>query len=75
MDEPMACPYLREVVMLSCDAFPVKKMLPLDRITTGEPCSGHFHVCPFFQERTARLVVAERDIAASTIDRRKDGAQ
>jgi hypothetical protein len=72
----MACPYLKEVVMLSCDAFPVKKMLPLDRLATGNPCLGEFHGCPFFQDVVARLtarenetVPADRVVAAV----RKDG--
>jgi hypothetical protein len=36
----MACPHLKEVVMLFCDAYPVKKMLPLDRIATADACSA-----------------------------------
>ena len=72
----MACPYLKEVVMLSCDAFHVKKMVPLDRLATGNPCMGDFHDCPFFQEVMARLAAcenqafpADRLVAAA----RKDG--
>jgi hypothetical protein len=60
----MACPYLREVVMLSCDAFHVKKMLPLDRIATGNPCLGEFNVCPFYQECTTRLVAAQSEFGS-----------
>lgn len=51
----MACPYLKEVVMLFCDAYCVKKMLPLDRIATANPCLGEFGACPLFQEVMARL--------------------
>ena len=51
----MACPHLKEVVMLFCDAYPVKKMLPLDRIATAEPCLGEFTVCPLFADAVARL--------------------
>ena len=54
----MACPYLKEVVMLFCDAYPVKKMLPLDRIATANPCLGEFNGCPLFQEVLARLTAA-----------------
>ena len=57
----MACPYLREAVMLSCDACPVKKMLPLDRIATANPCLGEFHSCPVFKEVVARLTAAVRE--------------
>lgn len=54
----MACPHLKEVVMLFCDAYPVKKPLPLDRIATADPCLGSFHACPFFKEHLARLAAA-----------------
>ena len=51
----MACPYLKEVVMLFCDAYCIKKMLPLDRIATANPCLGEFGKCPLFEEVMARL--------------------
>jgi hypothetical protein len=51
----MACPHLKEVVMLFCDAYPVKKMLPLDRIATADPCLGRFDECPLYAEVMARL--------------------
>jgi len=51
----MSCPHLKEVVMLFCDAYPVKKMLPLDRIATADPCLGQFHDCLLFREAMARL--------------------
>ncbi len=74
-DATMACPYLREVVMLSCDAFPVKKMLPLDRLATGNPCLGEFHVCPFFEECTARTRTIAGEHAAAVSRVGKDGSQ
>ncbi len=55
----MSCPYLKEVVMLSCDACPVKKMLPLERLASANPCLGHFHECAFFQDLTLQLAVRE----------------
>jgi hypothetical protein len=57
----MACPYLREAVMLSCDACPMKKMLPLDRIATATPCLDEFHNCPVFKEIVARLSAAREE--------------
>lgn len=52
----MSCPHLKEVVMLFCDAYPVKKMLPLDRIATAHPCLGQdYEKCPLFCELMARL--------------------
>lgn len=40
--------------MLFCDAYPTKKMLPLDRIATADPCLGQFQGCPIFRELLAR---------------------
>jgi hypothetical protein len=51
----MACPHLKEVVMLFCDAYPAHKMLPLDRIVTADPCLGQFLGCPVYQECRARF--------------------
>lgn len=51
----MACPHLKEVVMLFCDAYPVKKMLPLDRVVSADPCLGEFAGCPVFRELHACL--------------------
>ena len=45
----MPCPHLKQVVMLYCDAYAVKKMVPLDRIVSAEPCvSERFHECPLY---------------------------
>ena len=49
----MSCPHLKEVVMLFCDGYPVKKMLPLDRIASAHPCLGKFEQCPMFVELCA----------------------
>jgi hypothetical protein len=45
--------------MLFCDAYPIKKMLPLDRIATANPCLGEFHGCMLFGDAMARLGSAE----------------
>jgi hypothetical protein len=58
----MSCPHLKEVVMLFCDAYPVKKMLPLDRIATANPCLGEFHACPVFKEVVARLAAGSTTV-------------
>ena len=50
----MPCPHLKEVVMLYCDAFPVKKMVPIDKLVSADPClTYNFHGCPLFQQRSA----------------------
>ena len=55
-ENAMGCPHLKEVVMLFCDAYPVKKMLPLDRIASAHPCLGReFDKCPLYRELVERL--------------------
>ena len=59
--------------MLFCDAYPVKKMLPLDRIATADPCLGQFHDCPLFREAMARLAGvtgATAPAAGGSVERR-----
>jgi hypothetical protein len=52
----MSCPYLEEVMMVFCRAYPVKKLVPRARITTSSPClGGSFENCPFFREVMARI--------------------
>ena len=47
----MPCPYLKEVVMLYCDAYRIKKMVPLDRLVSASPCLAQdFAGCPLFRE-------------------------
>ena len=52
----MSCPYLKEVVMLYCSGFPVRKMVPLDRIVSASPClTQDFNGCPLYREILTRL--------------------
>jgi hypothetical protein len=47
----MTCPFLKEVVMLYCDAYVVKKMIPLDRLVSTDPCLGQgWHQCPLLEQ-------------------------
>ena len=49
----MPCPHLKEVVMLYCDAFPIKKMVPLDKLVSADPClTRNFERCPLCGGRT-----------------------
>ena len=51
----MSCPYLKQVVMLCCGAYPIRKMVPLDRIATASPCLAEdFRNCPLFREAVTR---------------------
>lgn len=50
----MPCPHLKEVVMLYCDAFPVKKMLPLDKLVSADPClTCNYERCPIYLQSLA----------------------
>jgi hypothetical protein len=52
----MSCPHLKEVVMMFCGACSVKKMLPLDRLASVDPClGGDFQHCALFMELSERL--------------------
>lgn len=55
----MSCPYLKEVVMLYCQAYPVKKLVPLDRIASADPCLGlEFEACPLYKDVVTRIRAA-----------------
>jgi hypothetical protein len=59
----MSCPYLKEVVMLFCQAYPIKKGVPLDRLAGGDPCLGRdFSKCALFQELAAKLKAAAEEM-------------
>ncbi len=61
----MSCPYLKEVVMLYCQAYPVKKLIPLDRIATADPCLGHdYEACPLFKDVLTRIRAHSQPAAA-----------
>ena len=61
----MACPYLREVVMLYCQAYPVKKLVPLDRIASADPClSQEYEACLLFKDVVTRIRAGTQRAAA-----------
>jgi hypothetical protein len=56
----MPCPHLKEVVMLYCDAFPVKKMVPLDRLVSADPClTCNYERCPIYVQRAKAAVLGD----------------
>ena len=62
----MACPYLKEVVMLYCQAYPIKKLVPLDRIASADPClSRDFEACPLFTDVVTRIRASSQRINAA----------
>jgi hypothetical protein len=57
----MNCPYLNEVTMVFCRAYPVKKLVPIDRVTTASTCEGGaFEQCSLFCEAHALAKRAAR---------------
>ena len=60
----MTCPYLKEVSMVFCRAYPVKKPVPIDRVTTASTCEGEFKECPLFRDALARTERPAADEAA-----------
>jgi len=60
----MSCPYWKEIAMVFCDASPVKKMVPADRVVQAGHCAcGDFEHCPVFQEAVARIRKVAEDSA------------
>jgi hypothetical protein len=60
----MPCPYLTEVTMVFCQASPVKKLIPSDRISTASACEGgEYQSCPLYRESVTRAlhVIEEHD--------------
>ncbi len=52
----MRCPFFEEVVVAFCRAYPVKKMVPSDRIQADCICTCEtFTDCPLFQEIMAKV--------------------
>jgi hypothetical protein len=59
----MSCPYLTEVTMAFCRAYPVKKLVPSERVVTESRCdSESFEDCPVFREVLVRMAREARDL-------------
>ncbi len=53
----MTCPYLTEVTMVFCQASPVKKLIPTDRISTASACErDEYRGCPLYREAMTRAL-------------------
>jgi hypothetical protein len=52
----MRCPFFEEVLVAFCRAYPIKKMVPSDRIQGSCLCTAEtFQDCAMFQEVMSRL--------------------
>ncbi len=59
----MSCPYLSQVTMSFCAAFPVRKLVPTSRVVTESACeSDGFSACPVFRELLARRAEGARQL-------------
>jgi hypothetical protein len=55
-ETPTACPWLKQVVMLFCDACPTKKMVPRDQLVSQGPClAGSFEECSMYREMARKI--------------------
>ena len=53
--------------MLYCQAYPVKKLVPLDRIASADPCLGHdYEACPLFKDVLTRMRAHSRPADPAT---------
>jgi hypothetical protein len=60
----MRCPFFEEVLVAFCRAYPVKKMVPSDRLQADCICTcDGFENCSLFREVMARMRAAESDAA------------
>ena len=48
----MSCPFLEQVTMRYCKAYPIRKMIPASSSQLLDPCVSHHETCPIYQEAT-----------------------
>jgi len=49
--KPKQCPFLGEMVVIYCQAYPVRKPIPKHPMTASNPCmGGGYRTCPFFKD-------------------------
>ena len=61
------CPWLKQVVMLYCDACPTKKMVPRDQLVSQGPClAGSFEECAIYREMARKLGAGAADSVVNT---------
>jgi hypothetical protein len=52
----MRCPFFEEILVAFCRAYPVKKMVPSDRLQANCICTCEgFEECPLFREIMAKI--------------------
>ena len=59
----MRCPFFEEILVAFCRAYPVKKMVPSDRLQANCICIGKgYDDCSLFREVIAKLESARRAV-------------
>ncbi len=53
------CPFLEEIVVRYCKAYPIKKMIPTSSLKSDNPCIGCPEKCSTYQEVTSPAPVQE----------------
>lgn len=56
----MQCPFLEEVVMRYCRAYPVRKMIPASPSQLVSPCFTNYGTCPVFKGKDHPAIKAPR---------------
>ena len=69
----MRCPFFEEVLVAYCRAYPVKKMVPSDRLHANCVCTQEgYDDCPLFREVIARLHAANATASPTPGDTTND---
>ena len=67
----MPCPFLQEVEVAYCQAYPVKKMIPLSQLSPSSPCvSQKYSECPVFLDSSGKKkdFIAQEELPAQTAE-------
>jgi len=58
----MRCPYLEEVAMRYCQAYPVKKMIPASSSQLVSPCFTSHGSCPVYQDVAGKKAPDRKEV-------------
>lgn len=73
MNARTACPFLKEVVMIYCDACPSRKLLPRNQVVSMGPCaSTEFTTCPLFRELARGEVPAHTTMSPGSFGQERE---
>ena len=71
----MRCPFFEEILVAFCRAYPVKKMVPSDRLQANCICTREgFEDCPLFRELMAKIDGVDAAMGTAEGKASEDGA-